>query len=345
MQNKNIMAKKQAKETYDEHIKRKQEEIVNRRLRMGEERGLPTRPGQAPDRSGQAFDPTKRLGEMTIRELEQRYGNTNPQNSNPHAMNPNTGKLGEHSGLVDVVLQQPRQIQAYDQPPLGYGGVLSQKRPPAYSPVANNLSDPSRAALVGSKATPFKLGRDSQANNARYYTKQSKDFDYQYDVRAQQQAEWGSTNPKLLPKSDYDYIQDLRQYEQHGASRTSLHQNEILNSGSESAIERQNYEAWRHNFRHQLTGKQSYIQAAHLMQSRKQGVHPHQEQIDQLGYVPHQAAGDATIDGMDGALPIPPQRTPGGVDFNTGEPDPDGSLAYASPSLDHEQYHKALIRK
>lgn len=36
-QNRNIMAKKQAQETYDEHIRRKQAEIVNRRLRIGED--------------------------------------------------------------------------------------------------------------------------------------------------------------------------------------------------------------------------------------------------------------------------------------------------------------------
>ena len=64
-----------------------------------------------PAQANKAFDPSKRLEEMTLQELEQRYGNTNPQNSNPNAINSNPAYQG---GLVDVVLQQANPYNAYD---------------------------------------------------------------------------------------------------------------------------------------------------------------------------------------------------------------------------------------
>jgi hypothetical protein len=80
------MAKKQAQETYDQHIRRKQAEIVNRRLRVGDDQGLPVKGGQEQSLASRAFDPSKRLEAMTLQELEQRYGNTNPQSSNPNSL-------------------------------------------------------------------------------------------------------------------------------------------------------------------------------------------------------------------------------------------------------------------
>lgn len=52
----------------------------------------------------------------------------------------------------------------------------------------------------------MKLGRDAYADNGRYTIQQSKDFDYQYDSKAQEQAEWGSTNPRLQVKAQQDSI-------------------------------------------------------------------------------------------------------------------------------------------
>lgn len=98
------MAKKQAQETYDEHIRRKQAEIVSRRLRIGEDSGLPAKREQEQTQASRAFDPTKRLEEMSLQELEQRYGNANPQNSNPNAINTNPTYNSSPSGLVDVVI-------------------------------------------------------------------------------------------------------------------------------------------------------------------------------------------------------------------------------------------------
>lgn len=51
------------------------------------------------------------------------------------------------------------------------------------------------------------------------------------------------------------------------------------------------------------------------------------------------------IDGMLGILPIAPQKTAEGVYLDTGEPDLEHNLAYASPSLDPDTYHRVLVQK
>ena len=57
-------------------------------------------------------------------------------------------------------------------------------------------------------------------------------------------------------------MEDLRAYERSGASLTSLHQSEIVNSAGGSEIERQAYVAWAKTFERQLGEKQKYIEAA-----------------------------------------------------------------------------------
>jgi len=51
------------------------------------------------------------------------------------------------------------------------------------------------------------------------------------------------------------------------------------------------------------------------------------------------------IDGMLGILPISPQKTAEGIHLATGEPDLEHNLAFASPSLDPDTYHRVLVQK
>ena len=93
--------------------------------------------------------------------------------------------------------------------------MISIKRPYYFSPAANSSNNPNTEALTSFKVTPFKLGRDSgiPTNSKK---KVAKKKPTKID-----DGGWGSTDPKLYPKSDL--IEDLREYERTGASLTSLH--------------------------------------------------------------------------------------------------------------------------
>ena len=81
------------------------------------------------------------------------------------------------------------------------------------------------------------------------------------------------------------------------------------------------------------------------MKNLKNGVDPHQDQRDQLGYEPYRPSAEIKIEGMHGILPIPPQKTAEGVDLDTGEADPEHNLVFASPSLAHDTYRRVLIEQ
>lgn len=73
----------------------------------------------------------------------------------------------------------------YDNAPLGYGGVLSAKRPPGFSPVSNSVNNPNYDAYTSFKVTPHKLKQNPFSNNHRYSedVQTSKDFEYQYQIK------------------------------------------------------------------------------------------------------------------------------------------------------------------
>lgn len=73
----------------------------------------------------------------------------------------------------------------YDKAPLGYGGVISKKRPAGFSPVSNSGNNPNFDAFTSFKVTPLKLHQNPFSNSHRYSeeVQTSRDFEYQYQIK------------------------------------------------------------------------------------------------------------------------------------------------------------------
>ena len=116
----------------------------------------------------------------------------------------------------------------YDQEPLGYGGVLNDKRPEMYSPVAQSELNPNVEAFTSLKVSPFKL-----TQNHRYYHTQSKEFSTPTDSSKRTGQ---SQKPNLMKKQQN--IHQLKTYEAQGGSFPTHHQEEIMAAGNTKADRR-----------------------------------------------------------------------------------------------------------